>query len=126
MIHISIILAVLLSAFIEGIRIEAAKGKVLNIPKWVSVLIGAGLFAVVFWIFNPLQWYYILPEMAFMRGLLYDPVLNRLRGLKWNYVSPKTNSMLDRLEAKIGLHFTAQRILYGILALIFLILYEWL
>lgn len=124
MIHISIILAVLLSAFIEGIRIEAAKGKVLNIPKWVSVLIGAALFAVVFWIFKPLQWYYIVPEMFFMRGLLYDPVLNRLRGLKWNYVSPKTNSLLDRLEAKIGLHFTAQRILYGVLALIFLILYE--
>lgn len=126
MIHISIILAVLLSAFIEGIRIEAAKGKVLNIPKWVSILIGAGLFAVVFWIFKPLEWYYIVPEMAFMRGLLYEPVLNRLRGLKWNYVSERTNSLLDRLEAKIGLHFTAQRILYGLLALIFLIIYEWL
>jgi hypothetical protein len=124
MIHLAIITAVTLSAFVEWRRIEAVKGKWLNVPKWVSVLIGAGLFAVVFWIFGLKEWYFILPEMAFVRGLLYDPVLNRLRGLKWNYVSERTNSWLDRLEAKIGLHFTAQRVCYGLLALTFLILYE--
>lgn len=125
MIHLAIITAVILSAVIEWRRIEAVKGRLLNIPKWVSWLIGAGLFAFVFLIFKPAQWYYIIPEMAFMRGLLYDPVLNKLRGLKWDYVSVKTNSWQDKLEAKIGLHFTAQRILYGLLALTFLLLYEW-
>lgn len=125
MIHIAIITAVILSDFIEWLRIEAVKGKWLNVPKWVSVLIGAGLFAVVFWIFGLKEWYFIVPEMAFLRGLFYDPVLNRLRGLKWNYVSVKTNSWQDRLEAKIGLHFTAQRVLYLILSIIFIILYEW-
>ena len=126
MIHLSILIAIFLSAFIEGIRIEAKKGHWLNVPKWVTWLIGAGLFAVVFWIFGFKEWYFIIPEMLFLRGLLYDPVLNRLRGLKWNYVSTSTNSWLDKLEAKIGLHFTAQRVLYGILALLFIILYQWL
>lgn len=125
MIHLAVITAVIFSAFIEWRRIEAVKGRWLNIPKWVSWLIGAGLFAVVFWIFKPDQWYYIVPEMAFMRGLLYDPVLNKLRGLKWDYVSERTNSWLDQLERRIGLHFTAQRFLYGLLALIFILLYEW-
>lgn len=122
MIHISIIIAVLLAAFIEGCRIEAVKGRWSNVPKWVTWLIGAALFGVVLWIFNPDKWYFIVPEMACLRGLLYDPLLNRLRGLKWDYVSERTNSWLDRLEAKIGLHFTAQRILYGLLALLFILL----
>lgn len=125
MIHIAIITAVIFSAFIEWRRIEAVKGQWLNVPKWVSVLIGVGLFAVVFWIFKPEEWYYIIPEMAFMRGLLYDPALNKLRGLKWDYVSERTNSWLDRIEAKIGLHFTAQRTLYGLLALTFILLQLW-
>ena len=135
MIHFTIITAVILSAFIEWRRIEAVKGRWLNVPKWVSWLFGAGLFAVVFWIFKPSEWYYIIPEMAFMRGLLYDPVLNKLRGLKWDYVSVKTNSWQDRIEAvvkafvkrrfKIELTFLSERILYGLLALTFLLLYEW-
>ena len=121
MIHLAIILAIFISAFIEGCRIEAVKGRWINVPKWVTWLIGAALFGVVLWIFKPDKWYFIVPEMAFLRGLLYDPILNRLRGLKWDYVSERTNSWMDRLEAKIGLHFVAQRILYGILALIFIL-----
>lgn len=123
MIHVYVILAVLLSAFIEGLRIEAVKGQWLNVPKWVSVLIAAALNGVIFWICGFEKWYYVIPEMIFVRGAIYDPVLNRLRGLKWNYISERTNSLLDRLEAKIGLHFWPQRILYGILALTFIILY---
>lgn len=125
MIHLAIITAVTLSAFIEGIRIEGVKGKVFNVKKWVSVLIGAALFGVVLLIFGLNKWYFILPEMLFLRATLYDPVLNRLRGLKWDYVSTSTNSWLDRLEAKIGLHFVAQRWLYGLLSLTFIILYTW-
>lgn len=124
MIHVSIILAVLISAFIEGCRIEAVKGQWVNIPKFWTYIVQSVLFGIVLWIFKPYEWYFIIPEMACIRGLLYDPVLNRLRGLKWDYVSERTNSWMDRLEAKIGLHFTAQRVLYGILALILLILYE--
>src|SRR5688572_16619320 len=101
MIHLAIIIAVILSAFIEGIRIEGVKGKVFNVKKWVSVLIGAGLFGVVLLIFGLNKWYFILPEMLFLRATLYDPVLNRLRGLKWDYISTSTNSWLDRLEADI-------------------------
>ncbi len=125
MIHLAIITAVFLSAFIEGIRIEGVKGKVFNVKKWVSVLIGAALFGVVLLIFGLNKWYFILPEMLFLRATLYDPVLNRLRGLKWDYVSTSTNSLLDRLEAKIGLHFVAQRVFYGLLSLTFIILYTW-
>jgi hypothetical protein len=124
MIHLAIITAVFLSAFIEGIRIEGVKGKVFNVKKWVSVLIGAALFGVVLLIFGLNKWYFILPEMLFLRATLYDPVLNRLRGLKWAYVSTSTNSWLDRLEAKIGLHFVAQRVLYGIISTILILLYE--
>lgn len=125
MIHIATISAVFLSAFIESLRIKAVKGRWLNVPKWVTMAIGAALFAVVLWIFGFKQWYFIIPEMIFSRAALYDPILNRLRGLKWDYVSVSTNSWLDKLEAKIGLHFASQRILYGVLAIIFLILYQW-
>ncbi len=125
MIHLAIITAVILSAFIEGIRIEGVKGKVFNVKKWVSVLIGAALYLLILEIFGYTRWYFILPEMLFLRATLYDPVLNRLRGLKWDYVSISTNSLLDRLEAKIGLHFVAQRVSYGLLSLTFIILYTW-
>jgi hypothetical protein len=124
LIHIAIIAAIFLSDLIENWRINAVKGRWVNVPKWASNLIGAALFGIVIWIFGFKQWYYILPEMLFIRAALYDPFLNKLRGLKWDYVSERTNSWLDKIEAKIGLHFVAQRISYGILALIFLILYE--
>lgn len=126
MIHFAILLAVFLSAHIESWRIKAVKGRWINVPKWVTNSIGFALFAVIPWIFGSLKnSYFLIPEMLFVRATFYDPFLNKLRGLKWDYVSLSTNSWLDKLEAKIGLHFVAQRICYSILALIFLILYEW-
>ncbi len=124
MIHLAIIAAVCLSAFIEGIRIEGVKGKVFNVKKWVSVLIGAALYLLILEIFGYTRWYFILPEMLFIRATLYDPVLNKLRGLKWTYISGSTNSLLDRLEAKIGLHFVAQRVLYSIISVLLILIYE--
>jgi hypothetical protein len=126
MIHLANITAVFLSALIESWRIKAVKGRWLNVPKWVSLLIGAGLFAMVLWLFHGSKsMAMVIPEMIFTRAALYDPFLNKLRALKWDYVSNSTNSWLDRLEAKIGLHFVAQRALYGLIALLFLILYTW-
>jgi len=135
LIHFATITAVFLSAWVELARINQVKGRWLNVPKWVSVLIGAVLFGVVLLIYGLNNWYFILPEMLFVRATFYDPFLNKLRGLKWDYISPKTNSWLDDIEAKVKayfkrrfnkeLNFMAERIFYGILALIFLILYEW-
>lgn len=122
MIHLYIILAVLVATVIEWRRIKAVKGRWFNVPKWVTVMIAISLNAIVFWICGIDDWYFIIGEMIFVRGAIYDPLLNRLRGLKWDYVSQSTNSWLDQLERKIGLHFAAQRILYGLLALLFIIL----
>ena len=148
MIHIAIIAAVFLSALVESWRIKAVKGRWVNVPKWVTNSIGAALFGVILFVFNKIdfqrewpfillktEWYYIIPDMFFLRAALYDPFLNELRGLKWDYISISTNSWLDRIEAnfkayikrrfKIELHFIAERVFYWLLALIFLILYEW-
>ncbi len=126
MIHIAIIAAVFLSALIESWRIKVVKGRWLNVPKWVSNLIGAGLFVLIYFIFGNINNWLIVGEMIFTRAALYDPFLNKLRGLKWDYVSECTNSWLDKLAAKIGLHFVAQRGLYGLLAIAAAICYEWL
>lgn len=126
MIHLSLTIAVILSAYIEWIRIKAVLGRWLNVPKWVSVTIGAALFFIVLWIFN--EWsagnWWLAFEYACIRGFLYDPFLNRFRGLKLDYQSDKTNSWMDNLQARLGISFTLERILFALAAIGFLILFE--
>jgi hypothetical protein len=124
MIHLYIVLSVLLAAFFDWLRIQAVKGEWVNVPKWVTYLIAIVLNGVVFWICGFREWYFVIPEMIFVRATLYDPTLNLMRGEKWNYVSMHTNSYLDQLERRIGLHFTAQRVCYGFISLVLILLYE--
>ena len=126
MIHIALIIAVILSAYVEWIRIKAVLNRWLNVPKWVSVTIGAALFFIALGIFK--QWsvgnWWLALEYACLRGFLYDPFLNRFRGLKLDYESDKTNSWVDKLQARLGISFTLERILFALAAIGFLILFE--
>ena len=126
MIHLTIIIAVILSAYVECVRIRAVLSKRLNVRKWVSITIGAGLFFLIVWIFGKTepQAVWLAFEYACLRGVFYDPFLNRFRGLPLTYESDSTNSLLDKLQAKLGISFTLERILFALAAIIFGILYS--
>ena len=98
------IISAILCAVIEYIRIKVAHGKVANISKFLSVTIAFVFFG--FCLALSVDYYdYILPHHVLFyglyfvgcRGLIYDVVLNLLRGLKYNYISNTTNSLIDRI-----------------------------
>ena len=118
------IFAAIISAIIEAIRINLSKGTVDNINKLWTYTIGFCMFGACLALSVD---YYdeIWPQdvlcytiyFAFVRGVIYDPLLNSLRGLKIDYKSNTTNSIIDR---KIGnrVNFWVLRIIYLAIALI--------
>jgi hypothetical protein len=98
------IISAILCAVIEYIRIKVTHGKVANISKFWSVTIAFVFFGLCLAL--SVDYYdYILPHHVLFyglyfvgcRGLIYDVVLNLLRGLKYNYISSTTNSIFDRI-----------------------------
>jgi hypothetical protein len=127
------ILANILSSLIEAIRIKITYGKVENLNKVVSFLIGATLFGFCLaLIYNN---YYDTPSFieiviyslfyASIRGLFYDPFLNLFRGKKIDYTSSTTNSIIDQIE-KLDFDFTFwhERFFYLISSIITGLLYQ--
>jgi hypothetical protein len=118
------IFAAVISALIEAIRIKLSKGSVYNINKlWTYTIgfcmLGACLALSVdyydeIW---PQDVFCYAVYFAFVRGVIYDPLLNLLRGLSVDYKSKTTNSIIDR---KIGnrVNFWVLRIIYLAFALI--------
>lgn len=127
------ILAVILSAFIESIRIRSSYGKVQNVNKVVTFTIGAALFGVCLALIY--TDYYNTPEVievalyaifyASVRGLLYDPLLNVWTGKQLTYVSTNTNSVIDWFE-RSGLKwgFWKERFVYLFVTIVTGITYE--
>lgn len=119
------IIAAVLSALLEGVRIKMSHGKVANINKMVTYSVGAILFAVCIDLSTD---YYdnILPHhvlcyliyFAAVRGVVYDPLLNRLRGLPIDYKSASTNSIIDRLIGN-RVNFLLLRLFYFAISIIF-------
>ncbi len=78
--------------------------------------------------------YYNTPEIlevlvlgifyASVRGVLYDPILNILRGRSINYISTTTNSIIDFIE-RVGLKwsFWTERLVYLFIAMLTGLLY---
>jgi hypothetical protein len=101
------ILAVILSAFIEFIRIKITFGKVQNVSKFVTVIIAVVLFVLCLDLsfgyyddITPLMVLVYLLYYSFLRLLIYSPLLNVLRGLPILYRSTTTNSVIDKLLNK--------------------------
>jgi hypothetical protein len=128
------ILAVILSSVIEAGRIKLAYGKTQNVNKVVSVTIGAALFGVCLALIYGGDYYYtpdffeILIYSIFyvsVRGILYDPILNLLRGKEINYTSLTTNSLTDFIE-RVGFNwdFWNERLVYTLVGLCSGLLYH--
>ncbi|HLO37985.1 MAG TPA: hypothetical protein VK173_05840 [Lacibacter sp.] len=135
MIHILFILAVLLCVGIEAIRIKVMHGKVVNISKRITRRIAAALFIAVIvvmslfvwkqWLWNMWAWWkwpliliVLSVEYVGIRGVLYDPLLNIVRKLKYFNDSTTTNSKTDQREQRYRINFWVQRLIYlGITAL---------
>jgi hypothetical protein len=115
------IISAILCAVIEYIRIKVTHGKVANISKFWSVTIAFVFFGLCLAL--SVDYYdYILPHHVLFyglyfvgcRGLIYDVVLNLLRGLKYNYISSTTNSIFDRIFVR--------RYTFFVLKIVFLII----
>jgi hypothetical protein len=103
------IIAALLCALIEYLRIESVKGKVENVSKFWSVTIAFVFFGICLAL--SVDYYdYILPHHVLYyalyfigcRGLFYDVLLNAFRGLPFDYFSDHTNSLTDNLSRNLG------------------------
>lgn len=112
-------------AGIEWLRIKVSHGEVENINKLWSVTIGVIFFAIS--LAASVNYYDdILPGhvltyalyYAGCRGLIYDPLLNAFRGLRLDYFSDHTNSLLDNLSRNLG-GFYALRAISILFMLIF-------
>jgi len=118
------IFAAIISALIEALRIKLSKGKVDNINKLWTYTIGFCMFGVCLalsvgyydeiW---PLDVMCYMIHFASVRGVIYDPLLNLLRGLSVGYTSKSTNSIIDRAVGN-RVNFWVLRIIYLAIALI--------
>jgi hypothetical protein len=118
------IFASLITVVIEAIRIYLSKGFTANINKLWTYTIGVLFFGVCLalsvgyydeiW---PLDVMCYMVYFASVRGVLYDPLLNVLRGLSVDYTSKTTNSIIDRAVGN-RVNFLVLRIIYLGIALI--------
>jgi hypothetical protein len=119
------IFAAIISALIEGLRINISKGKVVNVNKLWTYTIGFCMFGFCLalsvgyydeiW---PLDVACYAIYFASARGVIYDPLLNVLRGLSVDYTSKTTNSIIDRAVGN-RVNFWLLRIIYLVIAIIF-------
>lgn len=118
------IAAAVICAMIESARIFVSNGYTPNINKLWTITIGVFFFGLCL-AFSVRYYDYIMPldvmcymvYFASVRGVLYDPSLNILRGLSVDYKSKTTNSIIDK---KIGnrVNFWVLRLIYLAIALI--------
>lgn len=91
-------------AVIEAARIRSTYGKVANINKLWTITIailffGVSLLLSVDYYDNILPYHIVIYGIYFAccRGVVYDILLNILRGLRADYKSESTNSKIDQM-----------------------------
>jgi hypothetical protein len=124
------IISAVLCAGIEYLRIKLAHGKVYNINKLWTINIGVVFFVIS--LASSVSYYDdIMPDDVLFyilyyvgcRGLIYDVVLNLLRGLKYNYISHTTNSLIDRIFTN-KYSFIVIKFAYLLIMIIFGVLWQ--
>ena len=121
-------LSAILAAFIEWLRIVATHGKVENVSKFVSVNIAVILFIVCL-AFSVDYYSEVTPGDVLVyglyyigcRGLFYDVCLNAFIGLRFDYFSDHTNSLIDNFSRNLG-GFWALRLI----SVLFIVLFGYL
>jgi hypothetical protein len=118
------ILSAILSTCIEWLRIRLSYGKVSNVNKLWTYTIGVILFAASLSLsvdyYDDISPLYVLcyaMHFASVRGVIYDPLLNLLRGLPIDYKSETTNSIIDIMIGN-KLSFILYRSIYLSIAII--------
>ncbi len=118
------IFAAIISALIEGLRINLSKGYVENINKLWTYTIGFCMFGFCLGLsvdyydeILPLDVLCYIIYFASVRGVIYDPLLNILRGLSVSYTSKSTNSIIDRVVGN-RVNFWVLRIIYFVISLL--------
>lgn len=119
------IFAAIISALIEALRIKLSKSEVVNISKLWTYTIGFCMFGICLALsidyydeIYPLEVACYAIYFASVRGVIYDPLLNVLRGLSVDYTSKSTNSIIDRtIGSKIN--FWMLRGIYLLISFIF-------
>lgn len=89
----------IIDAFVDAYRIKKREKKdgkdIDHTPGWIIYTIVCAIIALLFG-----NIFYSVP-MLFIRPVVFDPVLNVLRGKYIFYVSRTTTSVIDRIENKI-------------------------
>ena len=123
--------ASVLSAIIEYSRIRFSHGRLGNVNKFWTINIGVVLFIVCLSLsldyyddVSPIDVLVYLIYYASCRGMIYDITLNTLRGLRIDYVSITTNSIIDRIFVRKST-FWITKFIYLILATISWLTYEY-
>lgn len=129
-----LILATFVCALFDALRIKAVKGEVVNINKKYTVLFGAlsCVVGVLLYCTHPYTSFidFIVKVLVFgllfvsVRGVFYDPILNKMRGLKINYESETTNSKIDHIEINAKLGFWTQRSIYLLASIVFYLIFK--
>jgi uncharacterized membrane protein (DUF2068 family) len=96
------IISAIVCALIDSIRIRVSHGRLINIGKTITFIVGAILYGVSLALsvdyYDEIGLWHVLIfgiYYASIRGIIYDPVLNVLRGLNISYKSKTTNSQID-------------------------------
>lgn len=120
------LLATMLCAFIDFIRIKLSFGKIQNVDKFWTISIAIFLFTVCLDLsftysdeITPLMVLVYLIYYLFLRLTFYSPLLNVLRGLDVFYRSTSTNSKIDQLLIKYNISPLAVLIVGFIMTFIF-------
>jgi hypothetical protein len=127
-------LAIVLACTIEWVRWKILFGKVKNLDKKYSVLIGFGLFVFVavkfigfdasFFLKSLAKWFVYGIECIGIRIVLYDPVLNIFMGRYIDHISHTTNSLTDQKQADFNINFWQERVIGLVITLVFSFLYQ--
>jgi steroid 5-alpha reductase family enzyme len=125
------VLATILCAIIDFLRIKFSYGKVENIDKFWTISIGVILFTVCLDLsfvytdeLSPLMVLVYLLYYLSVRLTFYSPLLNVLRGLDIFYRSTTTNSRIDQLLNKYNITPLAVMVIGFVLTFIFAFIWQ--
>lgn len=89
----------------------------LNAAIYLFLLIGAFVAGDMIFHFNWLEKVSMVISLLLTRKVVFDISLSLFRGLKWDYTSNTTGSVIDKLESKIFKSGTVKYLFYGALLL---------
>jgi len=115
-----ILIKILAIIFYTGVNILLAKRDALKISRQKKIehgtnaLVYLALVAPIIYLMQ--SWVFLIGLLA-LRRIVFDTALNLFRGLKYDYISATTTSIIDRLSYKFQDRF-GYMIYYGIFIIV--------